>query len=301
MARRQKRIWITGAAGFTGRHLIRFLRALPGPVQLVGFDLRPEAPEGLDAYHPLDLGDAAKLRELAETQTPDRVIHLAGLLPPAAEPDLWRVNVAGTLNLLQALAAAKNPALRLVTVGSAAEYTNYSTGRIREDHSAGGASPYGRTKWAQSTLALAFGAEHKMKVMVARTFNLIGPGTPLSLVPGALCAQFLNGEVEVKVGNLKPERDFIDIRDAVAAYWAICEKGTAGNIYNVCTGKTASIKTLVELFRKNAPVAKRVRREVARSRKNDFNRVCGDNRKLLALGCRANISLKQSVCDMLGK
>jgi len=300
MARRQKRIWITGAAGFTGRHLIRFLRALPERVELIGFDLRPEAPEGLDAYHPLDLGDAAKLRELAETQTPDRVIHLAGVLPPAGEADLWRVNVAGTLNLLQALHAAKNPALRFVTVGSAAEYTNYGTNRIRENHSAGGASPYGRTKWAQSTLALAFGAERKMKVMVARTFNLIGPGTPLSLVPGALCAQFLNGEAEVKVGNLKPERDFIDIRDAVAAYWTICEKGTPGNIYNVSTGKTASIKTLVELFRKNAPVQKRVQQEAARARKNDFNRVCGDNRKLLALGCRPKISLQQSVRDMLG-
>ncbi len=297
---RQKRIWITGAAGFTGRHLIRFLRALPSRVELIGFDVRPEAPEGLDAYHQLDLGDAAKLRELAETQTPDRVIHLAGILPPAAEADLWRVNVAGTLNLLQALDAAKNPALRFVTVGSAAEYTNYGTARIREGHSAGGASPYGRTKWAQSTLALAFGAERKMKIMVARTFNLIGPGTPLSLVPGALCAQFLNGEAEVKVGNLKPERDFIDIRDAVAAYWTICEKGKPGNIYNVCTGKTASIKTLVELFRKNAPVAKTIRQEAARSRKNDFNRVCGDNRKLRSLGCRAQISLKQSVCDMLG-
>jgi len=301
MARRQKRIWITGAAGFTGRHLIQFLRALPERVELIGFDLRPEAPEGLDAYHPLDLGDAAKLRELAETQTPDRVIHLAGVLPPAAEADLWRVNVAGTLNLLQALDAAKNPSLRFVTVGSAAEYTNYGTGRIKENHSAGGASPYGRTKWAQSTLALAFGAERKMKVMVARTFNLIGPGTPLSLVPGALCAQFLNGEAEVKVGNLKPERDFIDIRDAVAAYWTICEKGTPGNIYNVSTGKTASIKTLVELFRKNAPVQKRVQQEAARARKNDFNRVCGDNRKLLALGCRPKISLQQSVRDMLGK
>ena len=296
---RPKKIWITGAAGFSGRHLIRFLRQLPKPLQLVGFDLRSDAPEGLDAYHPVDLGDGAKLRELAEAQAPDYVIHLAGVLPPAAEADLWRVNVAGTLNLLQALAAAKNPALRLVTVGSAAEYTNYSTGRIREDHSAGGASPYGRTKWAQSTLALAFGAERKMKIMVARTFNLIGPGTPLSLVPGALCAQFTNGEPEVKVGNLKPERDFIDIRDAVAAYWAICEKGTPGNIYNVCTGKTASIKTMVELFRKNAPVAKRVRQEAARSRKNDLNRVCGDNSKLLALGCRPRISLKQSVCDML--
>jgi GDP-4-dehydro-6-deoxy-D-mannose reductase len=295
---RQKRIWITGAAGFSGRHLIRFLRELPQPLQLVGFDLRPDAPQGLDAYHAVDLGDGAKLRELAEAQPPDCVIHLAGVLPPTPEPDLWRVNVGGTLNLLHALAAAKAKP-RFVTVGSAAEYTNFTSKKTRENHSTGGNSPYGRTKWAQSMLALEFGRETGIPVMVARTFNLIGPGTPLSLVPGALCAQFTNGEREVKVGNLKPERDFIDIRDAVAAYWKICEKGKPGQIYNVATGKTASIRTLVELFRKNASVQKKVQQEATRSRKNDLNRVCGDNTKLLALGCRPKISLKQSVCDML--
>lgn len=300
MARRQKIIWITGAAGFSGRHLIRFLRQLPGPLRLVGFDLRPNAPEGLDAYHAVDLGDGAKLRELAETETPDRVIHLAGVLPPAAEADLWRVNVGGTMNLLHALAGTKARSVRFLTVGSAAEYVNLSNGKIRETHAAGGASPYGRTKWAQSTLALAFGAQNKMKVTVARTFNLVGPGVPQSLVPGALCAQFSNGQQDIKVGNLKPERDFIDIRDAVAAYWAICEKGEPGSIYNVCTGKTASIKNLVDLFCECAPGPKRrVQSETARSRKNDFNRVCGDNSRLRKLGCQPQIALKQSVCDML--
>jgi nucleoside-diphosphate-sugar epimerase len=299
MARRQKRIWITGAAGFSGRHLIRFLRELPEPLHLVGFDLRPAAPEGLDLYHQVDLGDAARLREAAQAQPPDRVIHLAGLLPPAAEADLWRVNVGGTLNVLHALAEAKAPAMRFVTVGSAAEYTNFSSRRIRENHRAGGNSPYGRTKWAQSTLALAFGEQMKMKTMVARTFNLIGPGTPLSLVPGALCAQFANGQSEIKVGNLKPERDFIDIRDAVAAYWMVCEQGTPGHIYNVCTGTTASIGTLVNLFGKYASGPRKISHEAARSRKNDLNRVCGDNSKLLALGCRPGIPLSQSVRDML--
>ncbi len=298
MARRQKSIWVTGAAGFSGRHLIGFLRELPQPLRLVGFDLRPAAPEGLDAYHAVDLSDGAKLREIAEGQAPDYVIHLAGLLPPAPEADLWRVNVGGTMNLLHALAGAKAHA-RFVTVGSAAEYTNLSNRRIREDHSAGGNSPYGRTKWAQSTLALAFGAETGMKVMVARTFNLIGPGTPLSLVPGALCAQFVNGSHEVKVGNLKPERDFIDIRDAVAAYWKICEKGTPGKVYNVCTGKTTSIGKLVELFNVCSPEPKHIQAEESRLRKNDFNRVCGDNTRLLKLGSRSRISVKQSVRDML--
>jgi len=299
MARRQKRIWITGAAGFSGRHLIRFLRELPEPLHLVGFDLRPTAPEGLDAYHGVDLGDGAKRREVAQAEPPDRVIHLAGILPPSPEPDLWRVNVGGTLNLLHALADANISGVRFVTVGSAAEYTHFTARRTREDHSAGGNSPYGRTKWTQSMVALAFGEQAGMKVMVARTFNLIGPGTPLSLVPGALCAQFAAGQSEIKVGNLAPERDFIDIRDAVAAYWMISEKGKAGNIYNVCTGKTASIGKLVELFQECTSTPTHIQSEAARARKNDLNRVCGDNTKLLALGCRPRITLKQSVRDML--
>lgn len=299
MARRQKSIWITGAAGFSGRHLVRFLRGMPEPVRLVGFDLRDVAPEGLDLYHRVDLADGQKLSGLISAQPPDCVIHLAGLLPPAVEADLWRVNVCGTLNLLQALAEAKNPALRFLTVGSAAEYRKLSARPIREDHPAGGNTPYGRTKWAQSTLALAFGTETGMKVMVARTFNLIGPGTPPTLVPGALCAQFANGQEEIKVGNLAPRRDFIDIRDAVAAYWAICEKGIPGSIYNVCTGKTASIRRLVALFRQYSPVSRRITHEASRSRKNDSNRVCGNNAKLLKLGYRSKISLEQSVRDML--
>ena len=298
MASRRKNVWITGAAGFSGKHLVGFLRELPGPLRLVGLDLRPTAPEGLDLYAQVDLADAAKLQELAGAQPPDYVIHLAGLLPPAADADLWRVNVAGTLNLLQAL-KQRGPAVRFVTIGSAAEYSDFAPRRVNEEHRAGGNTPYGRTKWAQSTLALAFGAQSGIKVMVARTFNLIGPGTPQSLVPGALCAQFSNGHREIKVGNLAPERDFIDIRDAVAAYWTICQKGKPGSIYNVCTGKTASIRTLVELFRQCSPTPKNIRHEESRARKNDLNRVCGDNRKLLALGCRARISLKQSVCDML--
>lgn len=299
MARRQRNVWITGAAGFSGRHLIHFLHGLPEPLHLVGFDIRPEAPEGLHEYHQVDLGDSAKLCEIARLQPPDRVIHLAGLLPPAPETDLWRVNVNGTLNLLHTLVGARARAIRFVTVGSAAEYTGLSARPIREDHSGGGYTPYGRTKWAQSTLALAFGAQRAINVMVARTFNLVGPGTPPTLVPGALCAQFADGQYDVKVGNLEPQRDFIDIRDAVAAYWTICEKGKPGNIYNVCTGKAASIRKLVELFCQCSPVPRHIRQDATRSRKNDLNRVCGDNARLLKLGFRPKISLRQSVRDML--
>jgi GDP-4-dehydro-6-deoxy-D-mannose reductase len=248
----------------------------------------------------VDLTDVEALRELARAHPPKQVIHLAGLLPPAAEADLWRVNVGGTLNLLQALASAKARRVRMLTVGSAAEYLRSSANRIRETDPAGGHTSYGRTKWAQSVLSLAFGAQAGIEVVVARTFNLVGPGVPPTLAPGALCAQFArHGHKTIKVGNLHSRRDFIDIRDAVSAYWKICEDGKTGGIYNVCTGKATSIRTMVQLFSRLAGGRRTIQDDPSRFRRGDLDRVCGDNARLRRLGWSPRIPLERSIRDML--
>jgi len=295
-----KTIWVTGAGGFSGQHLLRFLQTLPEPPRVIGLDLKRGIVEGCSLYLEVDLTNAAAVHELARAHPPAAVVHLAGLLPPAPEAELWRVNAGGTLNLLQALAGLKRPGLRVLTVGSAAEYLPTTKARIRETDPAGGTTPYGRSKWAQSVLALAFGAQAGLEVMVARTFNLTGPGLPASLAPGALCAQFARpGQQIIRVGNLQPRRDFIDIRDAVSAYWKVCEKGEPGEIYNVCTGRTASIRTLVNLFSVCAGGHPTIQKDPARYRRGDVERVCGDNSKLRRLGWSPTISLEQSVPEML--
>jgi nucleoside-diphosphate-sugar epimerase len=300
MAEAQRIIWITGAAGFSGRHLIRFLRTLPESHPVVGLDLKPAAPDGLDVYRQVDLANLGALRQLAREYPPYRVIHLAGLLPPATEADLWLANVGGTLNLLQALAGAKDRKARVLTVGSAAEYLPSGARRITETAPAGGVTPYGRSKWAQSALALAFGAHAGLEVVVARTFNLIGPGVPLTLAPGALCAQFARGgQQSIKVGNLRSQRDFIDVRDAVSAYWTACENALPGTIYNVCTGKVRSIQTMVSLLSRLTGSHRPIKEDPTRFQRVDMDRVCGDNSELRRLGWEPSISFRQSLEDML--
>lgn len=295
----KRTVWITGVAGFTGWHLVSFLRRLPEPLEIIGLDCRPVPNGQLDAFYVMDLTAPDALHKLARQHPPDRVFHLAGLLPPAPEAEMWRVNVGGTQRLLQVLGAANIKHLRILSIGSAAEYCT-SSSKLKETDPCGGKTPYGRTKWAQSVIALACGRQLGLDLIIARGFNLLGPGLPPTLVAGSLCAQLAgNGAETIKVGNLHPRRDFVDVRDAVKAYWLICDRGRPGQIYNVCSGRATSIQTLVQLFLKFTDKRVRIETDPTRSRRRDPDRVRGNNDRLLRLGWKPSISLRRSVQDML--
>jgi GDP-4-dehydro-6-deoxy-D-mannose reductase len=296
MRLKPRRIWITGAAGFTGRYFARFLREQPLDLELIGIDRVSEEPDDFDKWYALDLTHTDPLRQLAQTHPPTRVFHLAGAIPPADDVELWQSNVAATQILLQTIARQCRGQIRVVTIGSAAEYAP-ARHNLRESDPCGSESAYGRTKWAQTIIALACGREFGLDVMVARTFNLIGPGLSPHLVPGSLCSQFA-GAGPIRVGETRSIRDFIDIRDAVGAYWVIAEKGHAGNIYNVGTGRGTSIKKLLALFGRVAG-SRTVEAVNAPAPSADYHRVVADISKLRRLGWKPCLSLEQSVRDML--
>ena len=250
------------------------------------------------SVHKIDITNPEEMRRLVRSHPPDRVIHLAGAMPPAEDAELWRVNVGGTQTLLQTLAIAKKPP-RIVTIGSAAEYYPLRRNLVETDK-CGGETAYGRTKWAQTTIALACARELGIDVMVARTFNLLGPGLSTALVAGSLCAQFA-GRGPIKVGNTNASRDFVDVRDAVRAYWQISEKGKPGEIYNVATGHGTTIKTVARLVRESSRGNSRTIDEVATTSRRvaDYARVCGNNAKLRRLGWSPSISVEKSIRDML--
>lgn len=298
----QPTLWITGAAGFSGRHLLGFLARTSEKPHVVALDIRPAICPGADEFRAIDTGDVDAVAAAAAADRPTWLIHLAGAMPPAPTHEMWQRNVVGTLTLLHGLDRADSRHTRVVTIGSAAEYHPKPSGAMEEHDPCGGSSVYGYTKWAQTSLALSVGAELGIPVIVARPFNLIGPGLPTRLVAGWLCEQFASVHPAefIEIGNIDSARDFIDVRDAVAAYWGIVRHGRPGEVYNVCTGRAVSVRELLAVLREITGRFPEIRVDPARIRGIDPATVYGSPAKLEAdVRWQACIPLRQSLADML--
>jgi GDP-4-dehydro-6-deoxy-D-mannose reductase len=142
-----------------------------------------------------------------------------------------------------------------------------------------------------------------IEVMVTRVFNLIGPRLPIRLVAGSLCAQFVDPTCTViRVGNTSTQRDFVDVRDAVAAYWSVAERGRPGEVYNVCSGRPVSVESILGKLAEAAGRSPRIEVDTARLRANDPAVVFGDNAKIRqATGWTASIPLMESLRDMISE
>ena len=294
-------VWITGAAGFTGRHLTAFLRTLPDRPRIVGLDVQPIASPDVDAAHAIDLADTAAVRRLGRMEPPAIVIHLAGLLPPAADGEMWRVNVGGTANLLHALHAAEAPVARFVGIGSAAEYSREVHSPVDENAPCAGASIYGMTKLAQTLLSQHLGTTFGIEVAIARPFNLIGPGLPARFVAGSLLRQFLDAaDGIVRVGNTHTARDFVDVRDVVRAFWLLAATPNVSGVFNVCSGIPTTIEQLLRLLGDITRRSITITVDPERVRPDDPLEVYGNPARLRgATGWQPAISLEQSLHDMM--
>ena len=292
-------VWVTGAAGFTGRFMTRHLRTLEKRVRVVGLDLLADSVDGADTTLRVDLSDADSVRRAAEAEPPSVIIHLAGLMPPHSEEAMRHINVDASITLANAVQAAQSGNIRLICSGSAAEYDR-DIEAPDEDSPCNPAGAYGRSKNEQTTRLLSLNSP-RFEVVVARAFNLVGPGLSENLVAGGLCRQFLrqaeNDGVIAPKGPIESVRDFIDVRDVVAAYWLLATAGNAGEIYNICSGEGTSIARLIEVMQATFGVAVDVQPDYDPAVISADVSI-GQNRKISALGWRPQYSLEDSIAAM---
>ena len=300
-------ILVTGAAGFVGSHLVELLLAEGGTV--VGWQRPGTTPVDTAGikWDSVELLDASEVENALRELRPASIYHLAG---SAHVADSWQHtretfegNVLATHHLFEGLRRLGHRP-RVLVSGSA---TIYSPGPepLTEDSPLGPGSPYATSKLAQELVSAQAWAEHGIPALLARSFNHVGPRQTAAYVAPAIARQIAlieRGELPpvLRMGNLDPARDVMDVRDTVRAYAGMMRSARPGTPYNVCGGRAIRIGDLVDLFRSRARVPVSVEQDPAKMRPNDVPRLCGSHARLTSeIGWTPRIPLEQTVDDLL--
>ena len=289
------RVLVTGSRGFVGSWLVRH------------FDESGYAVTGLDEH--VDVTDAAALREAVVGVAPDCIVHLAALSSVGSSwgdsSRTYEVNTVGSANLLDAAAACASPP-RVLLVSSSEVYgwAGREALPAREELPVRPLSPYAASKAAAEIVALQMFRGRKLEVIVARPFNHTGPGQTANFVVPALAQQVAaaaaSAAPSIRTGNLDVNRDISDVRDVVVAYRLLLEKGRPGQVYNVCSGRAVSIRSVAERLVELSGLDIPIRVDPDRVRPVDVPDLWGDPGRLESeCGWEPAYSLDRTLRDVL--
>lgn len=305
------RFTVTGAAGFVGREVVRALAARgdtvlgavgPGEDPPLLADLGP----GEVRWARLDLRDINSVAAVA-MEPADGVIHLAAVASSMAarrDPGLaWEVNAAGTARLAAALAAVgRDPLLLVVSTGEV--YGSGSGRPARESDAVEPRGPYAASKLGGEVAALAEARSSGLRVVVARAFPHTGAGQRPTYALPAFAARIREaarrGAATAQTGNVDLVRDYLHVRDVVAAYLLLLERGTPGEVYNVARGEGKPLRAIFAALAAQAGAAVTPAPDPALMRSADLAYLVGDPTKLhAATGWSPAISLEATLQDLL--
>ena len=304
------RVLVTGAGGFVGPHLVAALVASGAHVRGAGLGA-PSAGTPIESWHEADFSDMTGSAAAIAAAPLDAIVHLAGQSSAArsfeAPEETFRANVSGTWTLVECV-RLHTPGTRVLVVGTSEVYGSIEPGtRAAEDAPYRPVSPYALSKAAAEQVARAYHDTHALDIVCARPFGHTGPGqTPRFVIPSF--AQQIAGieaghsEPVLRVGNLDVTRDLSDVRDIVAGYVALLERGVRGRVYNLCRGEGTLLRDVVARLAAMARVEVRIEVDPARSRPADMPWLVGDPSLVeRETGWRTERPLEQTLADVLAE
>jgi len=308
-----KKALITGVSGFVGGFLAERLSS-NHQYDITGtyHSTKPQLFENTSVkLRQVDLGDIDSVELLIASVKPDVIIHLAAMTSPAESFDdparTITNNVIGQLNLLESVRKQKLQSARVIIVSSADVYGLVKPEDVPVDENTPfrPTNPYGVSKITQDYLGLQYFLSYKLNIIRVRPFNHIGPRQSDRFAIASFAKQIAEIEKKqhepiIKVGNLDAKKDFTDVRDIVRAYELLCEKGDAGEAYNLGSGYAYKIEELLEKLISYAKVPISVVKDPERMRPSDSNLLICDNVKLkAATGWEPEISIETTLRSTL--
>ncbi|MDV0438940.1 GDP-mannose 4,6-dehydratase [Xanthomonas sacchari] len=275
----RKKLLVTGAGGFVGKHLLDAVaHGYFGDVEAV----------------PLQAG--TDLRDMAATESalgdacPDAVIHLAAqsFVPQSFDDpeETLQINLIGTLHLLQAL-ARKGFTGRFLYVSSGDIYGRVPECNLPVDEALlpEPRNPYAVSKWAAEQLCLQWHRSEKLDVVIARPFNHVGAGQNDRFVLSSLARQVVaiaagRQPPVIEAGDIDTTRDFSDVRDVVSAYASLLARGKSGETYIVASGVERRVRDLLVEMCRLTGIEVEVRQDPAKMRPAEQRRMVASSAKL---------------------
>ena len=248
-----------------------------------------------------DVRDVASVRELVEGA--DVVYHLAALI---AIPYSYRsprsyveTNVLGTLNVLEAARQLATP--RVVHTSTSEVYGTARSVPISEDHPLQGQSPYSASKIGADKMAESYHLSFGIPVATLRPFNTYGPRQSSRAVIPTILSPLAAGQREIRLGDLRPTRDFTFVEDTARAFMAVADapaEAVVGRTLNAGTGGEISIGDLVKTIAAAAGYEVTVAEEAERLRpagSEVMRLVCDSSRLTAATGWKPTVSLAEGL------
>ncbi len=293
--KKSKKIFVTGADGFIGSHLVEKLIEENHNVTALCYY------NSFNNYGWLDTIDKKKIKnakivlgDVRDENLIDKiskdseiVYHLAALIgipySYTAVDSYIDTNIKGTKNILNS--CLKNKKIEKIIITSTSEvYGSAISVPIKENHPLQAQSPYSASKIAADSLATSFQLSFGLPITIARPFNNYGPRQSARAVIPTIISQILNGRKKIELGNVSTKRDFVYVKDTVDALSLLKKKNKMiGEVVNICSGKEISIENLFKKIKKLLKSDARLvtKKNRIRPENSEVLRLLGNNKKMI--------------------
>ena len=309
------RVLISGITGFVGSHLAEW--ALAQGADVIGSVRWRSKTEHIDHMRDritlvnAELRELSSARSLLERARADYIVHLAAQSFVGASwetpVETLLTNAISQMNLFEAMRQLGASA-RFLVIGSSEEYGLVYPDElpIRETNQLRPLSPYAVSKVTQDLMGFQYWKSYGLDIVRTRAFNHSGPRRGDAFATSSFAKQIAEAEAGLRepvvlVGDLKPTRDFSDVRDIVRGYWALLERGTPGEVYNLCSGVDWSIERMLNFLVSSSKLERvEIRPDPTRLRPSDVPTLRGCAEKIQhAVGWTPRIPLEQTLGDLL--
>lgn len=299
-------ILITGCSGFLAPYLVQVFEKEGGHTIMGMTEQDRFRSDRMQVFH-IDIRDKDKVMEMISEAKPDIVIHLAAI---SNVWQSWRnqkltyeVNFIGSSNLLEAVAHHSKDARVLLM--SSAEVYGARRETLTEETPTSVKNPYSLSKYAMEMLGDLYVMSRHLQVVKVRSFNFTGPGQEMHFVCSDFAHQIAeiengNREPVIRVGNLSAHRDFSDVRDIARYLAVISQQGEVGQTYNLCSGKTYSIREILDILCNFSKENIKVEIDQKKFRPVDIPVLSGDCTRIKEqFDLTPKFTLKQTLMDVL--